>query len=64
MKVNEIRELTVDELKARKRELNREAFNLRMQKSGGTLEKPHLLRTIRRDSARIEGLITEKSKKA
>ncbi|MEO6053410.1 MAG: 50S ribosomal protein L29 [Chthoniobacterales bacterium] len=64
MKINEIRELTVDELRTRKRELSREAFNLRMQKAGGQLEKPHLIHSIRRDVARIESLITEKSKKA
>jgi large subunit ribosomal protein L29 len=64
MKINEIRDLTVDELRTRKHELSREAFNLRMQKTGGQLEKPHLLRTIRRDIARIESVISQKSKKA
>ncbi len=61
MKMQEAREMTVKELAARKRELQHEAFNLRIQKQGGQLEKPHLLRVIRRDVARIETAITEKS---
>jgi len=61
MKIQEIREMTVKELVARKRELQHEAFNLRIQQQGGQLEKPHLLRVIRRDIARIETAITEKT---
>lgn len=61
MKIQEIREMTVKELVSRKRELQQEAFNLRIQQQGGQLEKSHLLRVIRRDIARIETAITEKS---
>ncbi len=53
--------MTVKELVSRKRELQQEAFNLRIQQQGGQLEKSHLLRAIRRDIARIETAITEKS---
>lgn len=62
MKSSELRELTVEELRSRKRELRQEEFNLRMQKASGQLEKPHLLRSIRRDVARIETVITEKNR--
>jgi large subunit ribosomal protein L29 len=64
MKIQEVRELTAKELGARKRELSHEAFNLRIQQQGGQLEKPHLLKSIRRNIARIETAITEKSKPA
>jgi large subunit ribosomal protein L29 len=64
MKIQEAREMTVKELVARKNELQHEAFNLRIQKQGGQLEKPHLLTHNRRDVARIETAITEKSKAA
>ena len=64
MKIQEAREQTIKELAARKNELEHESFNLRIQKQGGQLEKPHLLKTIRRDIARIETAITEKSKAA
>jgi len=64
MKISEIKELTVKELEARKRELRQEVFNLRIQQQGGQLEKPHTLRDLRRDVARIETVITQKSKTA
>jgi len=56
--------MTIKELSSRKNELEHEAFNLRIQQQGGQLEKPHLLKTIRRDVARISAAITEKSKAA
>jgi large subunit ribosomal protein L29 len=64
MKIQEARELSLKELAARKNELEHEAFNLRIQQQGGQLEKPHLLKTIRRDIARISSAITEKTKAA
>lgn len=64
MKIQEAREMTLQELNARKREFQQEAFNLRIQQQGGQLEKPHLIREIRRNLARIESAITEKSKAA
>lgn len=64
MKIQEIREMSVKELASRKNELEHEAFNLRIQKQGGQLEKPHLLTVIRRDIARISTALTEKSKAA
>jgi len=62
MKIAEIKELTIKELEARKRELRHEAFNLRIQQQGGQLEKPHMLRDLRRNAARIETVLTSKRK--
>jgi large subunit ribosomal protein L29 len=62
MKIQEIQELTVKELTTRKRELRQEAFNLRIQQQGGQLEKPHMLRNLRRDAARIETVLSRKAK--
>lgn len=62
MKIAEIRELTVKELDARKREIRQEIFNLRIQQQAGQLEKPHMLRSLRRDAARVESLLTQKRK--
>jgi peroxiredoxin Q/BCP len=47
MKIAEIRELTIKELAARKREIRQEIFNLRIQQQAGQLEKPHMLRSLR-----------------
>jgi large subunit ribosomal protein L29 len=58
---NSLQELTVQELQARVAELKQEIFNFRLQQQSGQLERPHLLRTLRREIARIETVITEKS---
>jgi large subunit ribosomal protein L29 len=62
MKIAEIRELTIKELDARKREIRQEIFNLRIQQQNGQLEKPHMLRSLRRDAARVESVLVQKRK--
>jgi large subunit ribosomal protein L29 len=62
MKVAEIRELTVDDLRAREKELDDQIFRLRIQKSMGQLEAPAKVRGIRRDLARIKTILREKQK--
>jgi large subunit ribosomal protein L29 len=64
MKIKEIRELTPDELRARKRELREQIFHLRLQQASGQLEKPSELRTLRKEIARIETVLTLKNKPA
>ena len=64
MKIAEIKEFTLKELDARKREIRQEIFNLRIQQQGGQLEKPHMLRSLRRDAARVESVLTQKRKTA
>ena len=61
MKIKEIKELSVDELQARKRELNQEGFNLRLQQQTGQLEKPSQIREIRREIARVETVLSQRS---
>ncbi|MBV6499554.1 MAG: 50S ribosomal protein L29 [Prosthecobacter sp.] len=64
MKIKELRELSVDELGARRRELRQEMLNLRVQQQIGQLENPSRLRTLRREVARIETLITQRTSAA
>jgi large subunit ribosomal protein L29 len=64
MKIKDIRELSLDELAARKRELRDESFHLRIQQQSGQLENPSQLRTIRREVAQVETVITQKKKAA
>ena len=64
MKIKEIRELTPDELQARKRELREQIFHLRLQQASGQLEKPSELRVLRKEIARIETVLTQKNKTA
>ena len=60
MKPADARELSVDELEMRERDLEDQVFRLRIQKSMGTLEAPNKVRTTRRDLARIKTILREK----
>ncbi len=62
MKTKELRELSIVELQNRVRELKREIFNLRLQRVTGQLEKPSLLRDIRREIARASTLLTQRNR--
>ncbi|MDZ4288705.1 MAG: 50S ribosomal protein L29 [Prosthecobacter sp.] len=64
MKIKELRELNVDELSTRRRELRQEMLNLRVQQQSGQLENPARLSLLRREVARIETLIAERGRKA
>ena len=60
MKINEVRDLSPDEMVIRKSELRKEAFQLRLQQQTGQLEKPSQLKNIRKDVARIETALSER----
>ncbi|WP_355662022.1 50S ribosomal protein L29 [Halomonas salifodinae] len=61
MNAQEIREKSVEELKAQLLDLLREQFNLRMQKATGQLSQTHLLKQVRRDIARVKTVLNEKA---
>ena len=61
MKVAEIREMTVDDLQTRVKDLDDELFRLRIQKSMGQLDAPVKVRELRRDLARIKTILREKA---
>jgi large subunit ribosomal protein L29 len=63
MKIKEIRELSREELANRKRELRMESFNLRLQQQSGQMEKPSRVKDIRKEVARIETILTEKTRR-
>jgi len=60
VKAEEFRELTVDDLQAREKELDDQLFRLRIQKSMGQLEAPAKVATMRRDLARIKTILRQK----
>ena len=60
MKLDEIRALSDQELRARVLELQEEQFRLRFRSATETLEQPLRLRTIRRDIARIQTVLRER----
>jgi large subunit ribosomal protein L29 len=61
--VTELRDLTIDDLEARAKELEDQLFRMRIQQSLGQLDAPLKLRFTRRDLARIKTVITEKQKR-
>ena len=60
MKVAEIREMSVDELHTREKDLDDQIFRLRIQKSMGQLEAPARVRVLRKDLAKIKTILSEK----
>ena len=60
MKVADIRELGVDELRSRVKDLDDQLFRLRIQKSMGQLEAPAKVREVRKDLARFKTILREK----
>jgi len=60
MKIAEIRDLAVDELKQREKDMDDQLFRLRIQKSMGQLEAGHKLSALRRDLARVKTALREK----
>jgi len=60
MKSSEIRELSVDDAKARLEELVTERFNLRFRSATESIENPMRFRALRRDIARLRTILREK----
>jgi large subunit ribosomal protein L29 len=60
MKVAEFRDLQVDELRQREKDMDDQLFRLRIQKSMGQLEAAHKLKALRRDLARVKTVLREK----
>ena len=56
----EVRELTDDEIRERIEQLEEERFRLRFRAATQQLENPILLRTIRRDVARLKTVLRER----
>jgi len=60
MKARDIRELKLDELWAKSRELRGDLFNAFVKRSTGQLENTAKLKQLRRDIARVETVLRER----
>jgi large subunit ribosomal protein L29 len=60
MKANELREMSVEDLKSKLEELTTEGFNLRFRSATESIENPMRFRAIRRDIARLQTILREK----
>ncbi len=64
MKARELNEKSVDDLNVELLALLREQFNLRMQNGSGQLSRPHQIKDVRRNIARVKTVLNEKAGKA
>jgi len=62
MKLQEMREKTIEELKDAVIEFKKQLFDLRLKKSTNKLEDPSLISKARRSIAQVKTVITEKEK--
>jgi large subunit ribosomal protein L29 len=62
MKASDVKAKTADELTTQLGELQKEAFNLRLQRASGQLENTARVRQVRRDIARIKTILGERNR--
>jgi large subunit ribosomal protein L29 len=61
-KIDDLRRMTSDQLKAEQLNLKKEAFNLRFQRASGQLENTARVRHVRRTLARIQTLLNAQAR--
>lgn len=61
MKAKEIRELSLQELEQKLRDIGQELVNLRLRKQAGQVENSSLLNSLRKDIARLRTIRAEKA---
>ncbi len=57
-----LKEKSLDELRARERDLREQLFKLRFQRATGRVENPKKMRQVRREIAQIETLLNERTR--
>jgi large subunit ribosomal protein L29 len=62
MKITELRDKSVDELRNREHDLVEQLFKLRFQRATGRMENPMKIRQVKREIARIKTLLGERSR--
>ena len=60
MKMADIRKLTTEDLNKKLEEIKKELFNLKFAGATGTLEKPHRIKELRHEVAKIKTVIRER----
>jgi large subunit ribosomal protein L29 len=60
-KIAELRDLSVEELRAKQKDLDDQLFRMRIQKSMGQLDAPLKVRHVRRDLARVNTLLRQRT---
>lgn len=61
MKAKELRDLSVEELTEKEKELNQSLFNLRFQKATGQLGNTAMIPKTKKDLARVKTVLRERA---
>jgi large subunit ribosomal protein L29 len=64
LKPDQVREMSVEDLKTKEKELAEQMFRLRLQQSVGQLDNPMRIRQTRRDIARVRTVLRQKQSQA
>ena len=62
--LGKLRDKSVDERRARERDLREQLFKLRFQRATGRVENPMKMREVRREIAQIQTLLNERTRTA
>ena len=57
MKIQELRNLSKEELLQKEKDLKNELFKLNLQRYAGRVEKPHMFSLLKKDIARINTIL-------
>ena len=61
IKANELRNMTVEEIRMKLEALKKDLFNSRTEAKAGRIEKPHKMKEARKDIARCQTVLKEKA---
>jgi len=59
MKASELKQKSAEELQTILLDLRKEQFNLRMQRGTGQLSRPHQMKEVKKDIARVHTVINQ-----
>ena len=59
MKASELKQKTAEELQTILLDLRKEQFNLRMQQGTGQLSRPHQMKQVKKDIARVHTVMNQ-----
>jgi large subunit ribosomal protein L29 len=60
MKIQEIRDLSIEELEQKQKDLVEERFKLRLRHATSQLDSPFVMKNVRKDIARIKTVLRER----
>ena len=60
MKIEELRNLSKEELLSKEKAFKEDLFKLNQQRYAGRVDKPHMFSLLKRDIARIQTILNEK----